>query len=209
MAQITLAASQKILGINGKITNIALRLQGDDAQRAAALQKLAAMVPPGESRLLTWQQLLPQVAQISALLKHAQAVLLTIVLLMVSVVIMNTVLMSVMERTREFGTMLALGSRPGFIVRLVQLESGVLGVLGTLCGLALGGLLTAFAMRTGIDIQMHGASIPGVTNIIHPQLSVVVLALPGVLLPVLALLAALYPALRASRLEPVRAIRHA
>lgn len=209
MAQITLTASQKILGINGKITNIALRLQGDDAQRAAALQKLAAVVPPGESRLLTWQQLLPQVAQISALLKHAQAVLLTIVLLMVSVVIMNTVLMSVMERTREFGTMLALGSRPGFIVRLVQLESGVLGVLGTLCGLALGGLLTAFAMHTGIDIQMHGASIPGVTNIIHPQLSVVVLALPGVLLPVLALLAALYPALRASRLEPVRAIRHA
>ncbi len=208
MAQITLGASQKLLAIDGKVTNIVLRLQGDEAQRAATLQKLAAVAPTGEFRLLSWQELLPQVALISDFLKHSLALLLTIVLLMVSVVIMNTVLMSVMERTREFGTMLALGSRPDFIVRLVELESGILGILGTSAGLVLGGLLTVFAMRTGIDIQMHGASIPGVSNIIYPRISAAVLALPGLLLPVLALLAALYPALRASRLEPVHAIGH-
>ncbi|MGZ3239681.1 MAG: ABC transporter permease, partial [Burkholderiaceae bacterium] len=207
MAHVTLPVAQNMLGMGNRITNIALHMQGKEEQLAPALQQIAAMIPPGDIKLMAWQELVPAVAQMNVIFKRSLTILLAIVLLMVSVVIMNTVLMSVMERTREFGTMLALGSRPGFIVRLVQLESGIIGVLGTLSGLAFGVLLTLIHMN-GINMKMHGASIPGVTNIVYPKLSMLVLLVPGVLLPILALLAALYPALRASRLEPVRAIRH-
>lgn len=207
IGHITLPAMQNMMGMGGGITNIALRMKAQEEQLAPALQQIAAMIPPGDIKLKTWQELVPAVAQMNVVFKRSLTILLTIVLLMVSVIITNTVLMSVMERTREFGTMLALGSRPGFIVRLVQLESAMIGVLGTLCGLAFGVLLALMHSR-GVDLKMHGAAIPGVTNIIYPQLSALVLAVPGILLPILALLAALYPALRASRLEPVKAIRH-
>lgn len=208
MGHINLHAAQKMLGMGEGITNIALRMQGaEDEQRDPVLRQVAAILPPGDVRLLTWQELVPAVAQMNVIFKRSLTILLVIVLLMVSVVITNTVLMSVIERTREFGTMLALGSRPGFIVRLVQCESGLLGLLGTLCGLAFGTLLVLMHMN-GVNMKMHGAAIPGVTNIIYPKLSLMVLAVPGVLLPILALLAAIYPALRASRLDPVRAMRH-
>lgn len=207
MAHINVHAAQKVLGMGDAITNIALRLQAEEEARQPTLQQIAAMLPPGDVKLLTWQELVPAVAQMNVIFKRSLTILLVIVLAMVSVVITNTVLMSVMERTREFGTMLALGSRPGFIVRLVQLESGMLGLLGTLCGLAFGVLLVLMHMN-GVNMKMHGAAIPGVTNIIYPKLSLLVMAVPGVLLPILALLAAIYPALRASRLDPVQAMRH-
>ena len=115
-----------------------------------------------------------------------------------------------MERTREFGTMLALGSRPGLVVRLVVLESGIIGLFGTLCGLAIGGLITAIHVSQGVNMTTHGVvGVPGVTNIIYPKMSVAVFAVPGILLPMLVLLAAFYPAFRASRLDPVKAMRHA
>lgn len=208
IAHVTLPAMQKMLAMGDRITNIALRMRGGEEQLAASLRTVRSMLPGDAIRLLTWQELVPATAKMNAALKGSLSFLLAIVLLMVSVMIANTVLMSVMERTREFGTMLALGSRPKMIVRLVQLESGVIGVLGTLSGLAFGGVLVAMHASGGIDMKMHAAAIPGVTNIIYPKLSLPVLALPGVLLPLLALLAAVYPALRASRLEPVQAMRH-
>lgn len=208
IGQINLPAMQRMLAMGEGVTNIAVRLRDKEEQVAPALRQIGALVPPGDIRLLTWQELVPEAAQMNVIFKRSLSILLGIVLLMVSVVIMNTVLMSVMERTREFGTMLALGSQPGRIVRLVVLESGLVGLAGTLAGLALGVLLIFIHMGNGVNLKAHGAAIPGVTNIIFPKLAAVVLAVPGTLLPLLALLAALYPALRAARLEPVRAIRH-
>jgi ABC-type lipoprotein release transport system permease subunit len=208
IGHVNLPAMQRMLAMGDGVTNIAVRLRDKEEHVAPALRQIAGLVPPGDIRLLTWQELVPEAAQMNVIFKRSLSILLGIVLLMVSVVIMNTVLMSVMERTREFGTMLALGSPPGRIVRLVVLESGLVGLGGTLAGLALGVLLIFIHLGNGVDLKAHGAAIPGVTNIIFPKLAPAVLAVPGTLLPVLALLAALYPALRASRLEPVRAIRH-
>ncbi len=207
IAHVTLPAIQKMLAMDGGITNIVLRMKDRDENPAAALEQVRALVPPGDMRLLRWQELVPEAAQMNTIFKRSLSILLAIVLTMVSVVIVNTILMSVMERTREFGMMLALGSRPGQIVRLVQLESLILGLLGTVAGLGLGVLLTLMHVN-GVNMKTHGAAIPGVTNVIYPELSGLALAVPGVLLPLLALLAAFYPALRASRLDPVQAIRH-
>ncbi len=208
MAHVNLPTLQKMVDMDDRITNVAMRMKARTPEGVSDMSQVAALMPPGdEVRLLTWQELVPQVAQMNALFKGALMILLTIVLLMVSVVVMNTVLMSVMERTREFGTMLALGSRPGLIVRLVQLEAVLIGVAGTVTGLAFGVLLTAMHGH-GIDMKMHGASIPGVTNMIFPKLSPDVLIVPGVLLPLLTLMAALYPSWRAARLDAVKAMRH-
>lgn len=208
MAHVSLPVLQRMLGMGDAVTNIALRMQAAEAGPAAGLPQVEALLPPGELRLLRWQELVPAAARMNVIFRNSLTILLAIVLLMVSVVIMNTVLMSVLERTREFGTMLALGSRPGLIVLLVQLESALIACAGTLGGLLFGMLLVLMHSARGVDMKMHAAAIPGVTNIIFPKLSPMVLAVPGVLLPLLALLAAVYPAWRAARLDPVRALRH-
>ncbi|MES2355405.1 MAG: ABC transporter permease [Pseudomonadota bacterium] len=208
-AHITLAASQKMLAMGNNVTSIALKID-NPKHVAPVLAQIASHVPPGDMRLLTWQALLPEVVQMNAITKQSLGGVLIIVLLMLAVVVMNTVLMSVMERTREFGTMLALGSRPGLIVRLVLLESSIMGIIGTLGGVALGILLVLMHMSGGVSMAAHGVStaIPGITDVVYPALSVDVLIMPTILLPILALVAAFYPALRASRLEPMQAIRN-
>lgn len=209
VGQVTLPAAQNMLGMGNRVTNIALRAQ-DKEQLGSIVQQAAAMLPAGDIRVLPWDELVPEVAQMSVIFKRSLMSVLAIVLLMVSVIVMNTVLMSIMERTREFGVMLALGSRPGLIVRLVMLESGIVGLLGVLCGLGLGGLITVLHIRGGVKMAAHGmTAVPGVTDVVYPKLSAAVFAVPGTLLPILVLMAALYPAFRASRLEPVKAIRNA
>ncbi len=209
VGQVTLPAAQNMLGMGNRVTNIVLRAQ-DKEQLASIVQQAAAMLPAGDIRVLPWDTLVPEVAQMSVIFKRSLMAVLAIVLLMVSVIVMNTVLMSIMERTREFGVMLALGSRPGLIVRLVMLESALVGLLGAICGLGLGGLFTVLHLRGGLKMAAHGVTaVPGVTDVVYPKLSMAVFVVPGTLLPILVLMAALYPAFRASRLEPVKAMRNA
>lgn len=208
VVHITLPASQTLLGLGHDITNIALKVP-DIERLPVAMSDVGALLPPGDVQALSWEQLVPELVQARVLVRHALTLVLSIVLAMVSVIVMNTVLMSVLERTREFGTMLALGTRPGLVVRIVLLESAVIGVLGTLTGLGLGALLTLLHLKKGLSIAAHGgaSAVPGLTDVIFPKFSVEVLAVPGTLLPLLVLLAAFYPALHSSRLEPIEALR--
>jgi ABC-type antimicrobial peptide transport system permease subunit len=119
--------------------------------------------------------------------------------------------MSVLERTREFGIMLALGVSPRQLGGVVLLESLFLTLLGLAIGIALGG---------GVAVWLHfeGFTFPGMRELyaqyglpgeIHPKLSFASFTLgPGVILA-FTMLAALYPALRLRKLQPVEAIHAA
>ena len=205
---ITLKSAQKMLGTGETVTSIALRLQ-DRALQSVALKKVTPILDHPDEKVLSWQELMPDLEKITAVSWFVQLSVLGIVLLMVSVLVMNTILMSVMERTREFGVMLAIGSMPHKIVRLVSLEAVVIGLIGTALGLMLGGFLVWMHMSKGINLSAHGATaVEGVTNVLYPRFDSEMLLLSGLLVPVLVVMASLYPAFRASRLEPVKAIRH-
>jgi putative ABC transport system permease protein len=120
--------------------------------------------------------------------------------------------MSVMERTRELGIMMALGTRPRAIVTLVLYESLVLALVGILAGLALGLPVVQYLGVRGLDLSRYASglqSIPGLTGIIYPVFIPANLVRPELVLLGLSVLAALYPAWRAARLQPADAIRHA
>jgi ABC-type antimicrobial peptide transport system permease subunit len=129
-------------------------------------------------------------------------------IVIVTLSIMNTFLMSVLERTREFGIMLALGSSSRRIGAIVLLESVYLTLLGLGIGMLLGG---------GIAVYLHytGFSFPGMEEIyaqfglpgvIHPKLSFAGFTLGPAVIFVFTVLAALYPALRIRKLHPVEAM---
>jgi ABC-type lipoprotein release transport system permease subunit len=170
---------------------------------------VAAQLAPG-SRLvvLDWEQLIPGLKQLIQTDMVQNWITYIALIVIVTLSIMNTFLMSVLERTREFGIMLALGVSPRQIGGVVLLESLFLTLLGLAIGIVIGGGIAVW-------LYFEGFTFPGMRELyaqyglpgeIHPKLSFASFTLgPGVIL-VFTMLAALYPALRLRKLQPVEAI---
>ncbi len=134
-----------------------------------------------------------------------------VLVVLVAFSVLNTQLMSVLERTREFGINLALGIAPGRLGRIVLLESGLMGLLGLVGGAALGAVVTYW-------FSVNGFSYPGMEELaasfnlparFYPQVTLPSLLIGPAVVFVFTLIAALYPALRLHWLEPVAAMRAA
>src|SRR3972149_980065 len=173
------------------------------------LRRLAAA--PGLV-LAPWQELLPQLDEMVKFNRVVSDIILAVFLLVVATAIMNTVFMAVAERTREFGVMMALGTPPGAIRRMVVYETLVLMVLASLLGYGIGIALVIYSGRHGIDLSgfFQGyPAIPGLTGVVYPQVFLATVVPPGIVLLIASVLVSLYPAAKAARLDPVKAIRHA
>ena len=160
---------------------------------------------------LPWETLMPAVVQMIEFSDVFFYIILAIVLFVIAMGIMNTLLMSVLERTREFGVMMALGTEPGQILRIVIYESLALSAIGIVVGTILGVIVTAYYHNVGIDLtNLMDASetIPGMTPILKPALILGSLWWAAFALFATGAVTAIYPAIRAARLEPVTAIRH-
>lgn len=160
--------------------------------------------------VLGWEELMPGLKEGIQVDKVSGFIFLGILLLVVLFSILNTFLMSVLERTREFGLMLALGSRPRRLAGLMMLESLLLTLLGLVVGIAIGGLLVYWA-------HVKGFGYPGLEEVakqynipisrIYPQLELFNFLLGPVTVLIATNLAAWIPILRLRKLEPVEAMR--
>jgi len=124
--------------------------------------------------------------------------------------IINTMLMAILERTREIGMMLALGTNKIKIFLLVLLETLFLTLAGTPIGVLIGWLATNYFNRNGLDLSGMGKEMMssfGFSNIIYPEFPADKIL--GVMLIVFAtaILSCLFPAIKALRLQPVEALR--
>jgi ABC-type lipoprotein release transport system permease subunit len=210
MAFVTVRAAQSLLAMGERISTINIRLRDRSAlvDTLPELQRRAAL--PGVV-LAPWQELLPQVEEMVRLNRVISNIVLAIAFVVIAMAIMNTVFMAVAERTREFGVMMALGTPPAAVQRMVVYETLVLMVMASVIGYGVGILLVAYYGRTGIDLSAFFAgysTIPGLTGIVHPRLLPSHIVVPGVVLFVASVMVSLYPAAKAARLDPVRAIRH-
>jgi len=158
----------------------------------------------------TWDEVMPELRQFIFLDDAGMYIMLAILVVVVGFGILNTILMSVLERTRELGVMLALGLRPRALFRLVYAESMVLAAAGLLIGLALA--LPFVLVMEGHPIPLGGevadaGALVGMEPVVTFELKPLnpigsALTILGV-----AALAALYPAVKASRARPVDALR--
>jgi len=124
--------------------------------------------------------------------------------------IVNTTLMAVYERMREFGLLKALGMKPWWILREVLIESLLLLITGLIIGNLLG-LLSIYALSgSGIDLSAlaAGAEYAGMTRVIYPAINLKDFALANFVVMLLGLLVSVYPAVKAARFTPVEALMH-
>ena len=173
---------------------------------------LGAAVGSETVQVQAWWDASPATAQMMGMRDFTAYILLGIVFAVAAFGVVNTMMMSVYERTREMGVLRALGLRKGKLVWLVVFESFFLAALAASIGLVIGGLLDWYIVVHGIDFSgsmPDGMSWEGV--MFDPVMKGTVNA-ESVVAPVLAvfvvsILASLWPAWRATRLQPVTAIR--
>ncbi len=209
MAQVNLGYFQDAFAMGSHGHSIVLRAPRIDD--VAALQQAIQALPvnPEDSVLRDWDELQPGLRQaIQADMTSAWFMYIVLIVL-VAFSVLNTQLMSVLERTREFGVMMALGLKPQRLARLVLLETSLMTSLGLVLGIGVGFLVTWY-------LSVAGFSYPGMAEMadkfnlperMYPAISALSLTLGPAVVAAGCLLAALYPALRLYRLLPIEAMR--
>jgi len=137
--------------------------------------------------------------------------ILLIIMLIAALVILNTMLMAVLERTHEIGIIKSMGMRNRGVVGLILIESTYIGLLGVLIGGSIGSGLTLLAQNTGLDftkmMEKMEFEIALWSGVVYPKFTLGILLGAVVFGLVTTLLAAFYPARKAARMEPVDALR--
>lgn len=205
---IPLAAAQQMLNLGGRLTEIAVLLH-DTAQSAAVAADLAARLNDPDLEVLTWRQRLPYVNETLNMMGQYTWIYYAIFYLAMAFGIVNTLMISIGERTHEIGVLLAVGMARSRLMAVILLESVFIAVVAVMAGLAAGGALTGWFHVRGIDLSAfsEGLDLYGMAHVIRPVLlpGDVMSALTGTF--VISILFSLLPAWRAARLVPVQALR--
>ncbi len=175
-------------------------------------QRVEAALPAGSGLVVPdWDELQPGLKQAIQADLGSSFFMYFILVVLVSFSVLNTQLMSVLERTREFGITMSLGLKPGRLGRLVMLETALMGVLGVVLGAIVGGLVTSW-------FSVNGLAIPGMEEMaaqfnlpdrMYPRVTLLSLFAGPLIVFLFTMLAAIYPALRLHWLHPVQAMRAA
>ena len=209
LVQVSLSDFGEAFGLTDAVNMIVVSTEDVTRSREVAVN-IAEVLDDEGLTVVPWNELVPELEQAIELDRVGGYFFYVLLAAMVVFSIVNTFIMTVFERTREFGTLMSIGGRPGFIVALLQLEALLLAVLGTAAGLFLGGALTLYFAEVGIYMGEAGAEIMRQFHMperIHPSLNFTGVWLAPLLMLIATQFAALVPALRVRRLDPVEARR--
>jgi ABC-type lipoprotein release transport system permease subunit len=196
-----LAKAQAIARAENHASVILILLKNQDQTDAAA----AALQGPAY-QVKTYLQLNALLSEFERYANVYMVVFYLIVLGITATVIVNTLIMSVFERTREIGILAAMGMRGGRIMAMFFAESSLLAAGGIVMGVALGSLVSAYVQRYGFFIGDVGVTGILIGERIYTYLTLNDVVTLSVMALVITLLAALYPAMVAANLEPVEAL---
>jgi ABC-type lipoprotein release transport system permease subunit len=209
LAEVPLGYFQDTFAMGDAGNSIAIAV--DELKQVPAAVTMANRVIAGHQGLvvLDWNELHPGLRQAIRADLSSGWFMYGVLIILVAFSVLNTQLMSVMERTREFGVISALGIRPRRLAELIMLETALMALIGMGIGLFLGWLVALY-------FHANGFSYPGMDEVarrfnlpgkMYPSITLGTMLLGPAVVFVFCLLAAVYPALRLFRLRPVEAMR--
>lgn len=202
--RVPLPLAHKLLGVSGSHIWVTLLEHTEDTGKT--MRQLHGKLDRGKFELMPWTKLADFYNKTVVLFSHQFGVVRGIIGAIIILGISNTMMMSVMERTGEIGTIMALGTRRRQLLGMFLSEGLLLGILGAVIGLVLGFGLANLISAIGIPMPPP----PGMDRALTGQIRVTpALAFESMLLAVTTtLIASVYPAWKASRLTIVDALRH-
>lgn len=202
--RLPISTAQQLLRTQGAHSWVVLL--NETKQTNAVLEKLREVLPPDQFEIVPWYQLADFYNKTTVLFtKQVQAIKL-IIAIIILLGISNTMTMNVMERTGEIGTAMALGVKKIDILRQFLCEGALIGGIGGALGVLLGLLAAAIISDIGIPMPPPPGMARGYTGEILITANMVVEAL--VLAILVTLIASVYPAWKASRMQIIDALRH-
>jgi len=211
--QIPLNRARKLMGMNQReVTQLAIFL---DNQRDTdgIIEKLEKRLSDfKEVAILSWREVMPELASYVDLDGSSNYIFQIIIFIIIAAGILNTILMSVLERQFEFGVLLSLGMSPLSLLFLVLTESILLGILGVTVGSALGLACNQYFTVKGLDMTLftrEDVDISGVVldPILHSGLYPDHLIIIVVLVFLMTILVGIYPAIKAARSVPIEVLK--
>jgi ABC-type lipoprotein release transport system permease subunit len=211
--QIPLNRARKLLGMNQEeVTQLAIFLENQrDTERV--IEKLKKNLSGLEKvAVLSWREIMPELASYVDLDGASNYILQIIIFTIIAAGILNTILMSVMERQFEFGVLLSLGMNPLNLLFLILVESTLLGLLGVTVGTALGLACNQYFTVKGFDMTLftrENIDISGVAldPVLHSDLYPDHLIIITVLVFLMTIVVGIYPAVKAARSVPIEALK--
>ncbi|MFH1130676.1 MAG: FtsX-like permease family protein [Pseudomonadota bacterium] len=185
----------------------------NDADKAPALAKAVKVILPTSGIVIRdWATIRPDIKRIMDLNDVSMIIMVLIIFLVAILGVVNTMLMSVFERTRELGMLKAIGMSQMKIVWLIVIETAILVLVSAAIGTFFGFGMDLYLVRYGIDLQSvasEGMSLGGVglSPVLHAAITLKGLLLPMLVLGLCCFVASFYPAVRAARMQPAIGMR--
>ena len=209
--QITLKNFQDVYSMRGAVHEVVVF--GRSAQdvpeiKRAVVANIKSIDKNHKLVVVDWMELMPGLLQGIQMDLVSGLIFWFILIVVVAFSILNTFLMAILERTREFGVLMAIGTTPRRLTRLLLIESTAITILGIGIGIIVGCLITWY-------FQVHGVVISGTSELLsqygmperlYPRLSLLSAFIGPAAVLVITFITALYPALKVRRLRPVEAM---
>lgn len=195
-------------GLGDEVHSLVIRTA--DVGRAPALVRALSKSLPDSLEVRNWDRVLPELKQGIEVDRIGGRIMYGIIMALVVFSVVNSFIMTVFERTREFGMLLAIGMRPARIILMLQWEALFVCLIGIAIGLSLAVGLTLWLMDVGIylgEAMQDYARQFYMPDRMYPALSVAALTVSPIVMLIGTQLAALLPALRIRTLKPVEALR--
>ena len=207
---VSLDALRTTLVLGNKVTDFVIRVRDFDLI-SLTYSELSKAFDTEKFEIMTWDQISPALKQWMDFDDAFAYIFLLIVLVVIVAGILNTILMSLLERTREFGVMMALGTKGYQLATIVGIESFLLGLIGMLAGTGFGVFVTLMFSRIGIPISAAVKEAMAsffMSDTIYPVLVTDHVLSSSLVVLISSVLISIYPAWKTSKLVPVEALRH-
>jgi len=212
----TLETARRLARTPGAATAIVGRVEGVtapwNADRIETVTSGFSDDLPAGLEVLGWEELAPQVAAYLRVMEPMLWVFAGVFFALGALVVVNTLYLSVMERTRELGLIISLGATRWRVMRMILVEAALIAVVGAVYG-AVAGVGIIWIIEAFGGIPIWGSAVQfmkavGMTPVLHLRASASQVLLAAAAMAGVAILAAWFPAYRASKLEPVEAMRY-
>jgi putative ABC transport system permease protein len=164
----------------------------------------------GNLEVRTWAEIAPELNFLQQMASTMLVIIIAIILLALAFGLVNTMLMSVFERIKELGVLMAVGMNKKRIFSMIILETSFLTFIGALCGIVLGGITVLIFGNVGINLAAVGGESMekiGFQSFVYPQLDVSFFLSIAALVVITAMVTSIFPSIKALKLNPAEAVR--
>jgi ABC-type lipoprotein release transport system permease subunit len=205
---VPLQIMQQMLHVDDRIAEIAII--GKDIDSVEVMKKELSAKLGSTYEVLSYNDLLPSLVSQIELMNSLMYLFFVLIGTALIFGVINTFLMAVYERIREFGVLKSIGMKDVYLLIMIELEALLLGLIGSIIGTILGAGVVLIVGKVGLNLAIFskGLTAFGSGAILYPRFDWFSVGIGAVIIIMICLLAAIYPARRAMKLEPMQAIMY-